>query len=198
MVVSPATSRRWHEPSKTALCDEDCLLDSPYVQTLEPAFKALSHKTSTATLSDFSYQQVAMVLSRACETLRTGHLTLYQLRHSGVSVNIAKKVETIVPRLGAEAARRSPSPCTGACTPADGPRTKLDSVQAKEPVRELRSTPDSKYPGGATSGEPSHRQSSNESQQPDFTETRVVEAAAVQSAFDDARLVRGRCVRWEC
>lgn len=100
-------------PSKTALCDEGCLLDSPYVQTLETAFKALSQKTITATLSDFSFQQVATVLSRACETLRTGHLTLYQLCHAGVSVDIAKGWRQLneVERRGSKAQSNSMHGC---------------------------------------------------------------------------------------
>ena len=85
VVVSPASGTR------------TALLDSPHVQTLEPAFKALSHKTKTAPLRHvqhssgiFSYQQMATALSQACETLGTGPLTLYQLRHAGVSFDISQ------------------------------------------------------------------------------------------------------------
>ena len=84
-MVSPASETRAALP------------DPPFVQTLEPAFKALSHKnkysttqTRTAPLSDFSCQQVATPLSQPCETLGTGPLTLYQLRHARESVDIAK------------------------------------------------------------------------------------------------------------
>ena len=82
-------------PSKTGRFDEGCLLDSPYLQGLASAFRLMAHPTSTARLWNFTYPEVAEALKKAAEELNVGAVTLYQMRHSGASIDLVRRYRSL-------------------------------------------------------------------------------------------------------
>ncbi|CAK0866856.1 unnamed protein product [Prorocentrum cordatum] len=96
---SPGVSRHWallthplerKRPSKRGHFDEGCPLDSPYLQGLDEVFERLASTTSKEPLWNFSYPEAATLLKEAAEDLGVAPVTLYQMRHSGASIDLAK------------------------------------------------------------------------------------------------------------
>ncbi|CAK0871913.1 unnamed protein product [Prorocentrum cordatum] len=96
---SPGVSRHWallthplerKRPSKRGHFDEGCPLDSPYLQGLDEVFGRLASTTSKEPLWNFSYPEAATLLKEAAEDLGVAPVTLYQMRHSGASIDLAK------------------------------------------------------------------------------------------------------------
>ena len=96
---TPGVSRHWavlthpreqKKPSKRGHFDEGCPLDSPYLQGLDIVFEKLASTTSKAPLWNFDYPEAAALLKEAAEDLGVGPVTLYQMRHSGASIDLAK------------------------------------------------------------------------------------------------------------
>ena len=92
-------------PIKTGRLDEGCHLDSPYLRGLEPLFEAIRRKDSTDPLWDFNYPTLAGALNAAAQDVGLGKVTLYQLRHSGASIDLAQRWHHLT-----EAQRRGPWP----------------------------------------------------------------------------------------
>ncbi|CAK0867094.1 unnamed protein product [Prorocentrum cordatum] len=96
---SPGVSRHWallthplerKRPSKRGHFDEGCPLDSPYLQGLDEVFERLTSTTSKEPLWNFSYPEATTLLKEAAQDLGVAPVTLYQMRHSGASIDLAK------------------------------------------------------------------------------------------------------------
>mgnify|MGYP007023185071 CR=1 FL=1 len=95
---TPGVSRHWavlthpreqKKPSKRGHFDEDCPLDSPYLQGLDAVFERLASATSKEPLWNFDCPEAAALLKEAAGDLGVAPVTLYQLWHSGASIDLA-------------------------------------------------------------------------------------------------------------
>jgi len=76
--------------NKLNLYDEGNILDSPYLSRLGALYAALAERGNTANLWGFDYPELAAGIRRAAILLGVPELVPYELRHSGVTIDISR------------------------------------------------------------------------------------------------------------
>lgn len=79
--------------SKTGTKDDSILLDSDYIQFLNPYLSQISKGNKTSMVWSFNYAEYLSVFHLCCKDLKI-ELVPYQARHSGPSIDRAKNVRT--------------------------------------------------------------------------------------------------------
>ena len=84
------------ERSKTNLCDVSIVMDSPYLQFLGPVLKVLASGPKQELAWTFTYPQYLLEFKVALSELGVTEVIVpYQTRHSGPSIDIARRYRTV-------------------------------------------------------------------------------------------------------
>ena len=81
--------------SKTNRYDEGCLLDSSYLRGLGPLFAELRGHGDRTKRWPFTYLELSQAVQLAAAEIGAGKLTLYQLRHSGASIDASRRTRSL-------------------------------------------------------------------------------------------------------